>query len=162
MVLDIAVHGREGPVQMRDIARRQNISQKYLEKIIRTLKQAGIIESVRGPKGGHCLARPPERITVGDVVRVLEGDCALVDCEKDEKACTHSPGCLTRLIWKEGSQAMFERFDAITLAELIEYQDRGVKFGDFCDATMKEWGNQDRACDDEASDDLECDAASHA
>ena len=89
-----------GPEQsmMTDISQRQDISKKFLEKIIRSLKQAGFIKSVRGPKGGHQLAMDPKDITVGDIVRVLEGDMALVDCEKDEGLCRKAPGCLTR-IW---------------------------------------------------------------
>ena len=134
MVLDIALHGRNGPVQMSEIARHQDISQKYLEKIIRSLKDAGIIVSVRGPKGGHLLARPPEEVTVGEVVRVLEGDTFLVDCLKCPEVCANVPHCLTRMIWQEGSQAMFRKFDQITFAELIRYAEQGIKFGDFCQA----------------------------
>jgi Rrf2 family protein len=136
MVLDIAVHGRTGPVQMSDIARRQGISQKYLEKIIRILKEAGIVVSVRGPKGGHLLSGPPERISIGDIVRALEGDAMLVDCLMDDDSCSQAPGCLTRMIWREGSRAMFKRFDEITLAELIGYAEEGVRFGDFCQASL--------------------------
>jgi Rrf2 family protein len=136
MMLDIAVHGRKGPVQMSDIARRQGISQKYLEKIIRILKGAGIIVSVRGPKGGHLLSRPAEQISVGDIVRALEGDAMLVDCLMDDDSCSQAPGCLTRVIWREGSKAMFKRFDEITLAELVGYAEEGVRFGDFCQATL--------------------------
>lgn len=132
MVLDIALKGRKGPVQMSEIARNQDISQKYLEKIIRILKEAGIIVSVRGPKGGHLLARPPEEITVGEVVRVLEGDMFLVDCLKRPETCANVSRCLTRMIWQEGSQAIFRKFDQITFAELIRYAEQGIKFGDFC------------------------------
>ncbi len=134
MVLEIAVRGRVGPVQMSEIAKHQDISQKYLEKIIRMLKEAGIIVSVRGPKGGHMLARPPEEVTVGEVVRILEGDTFLVDCLKCPEVCANVPHCLTRMIWREGSEAMFRKFDQITFAELIRYAEQGIKFGDFCPA----------------------------
>jgi Rrf2 family protein len=132
MVLDIAMHGSKGPVQMSDISRRQGISQKYLEKIIRKLKTAGIVASVRGPKGGHLLARPAEAISVGDIVRALEGDGVLVDCLMDDDSCSNAPGCLTRMIWREGSRAMFRRFDQITLAALIGRMEQGVQFGETC------------------------------
>jgi len=141
MVLEIALHGKNGPVQMREIAKHQDISQKYLEKIIRQLKKAGIIVSVRGPKGGHLLARPPAEVTVGEVVRILEGDTFLVDCLKCPEICANVPHCLTRMIWQEGSQAMFRKFDQITFAELIRYAEQGIKFGDVCPACGKPEAN---------------------
>lgn len=140
MIIDIAMHDKNGPVQMSDISKRQNISQKYLEKIIRDLKKAGFIKSVRGPKGGHMLAVPADKITIGDIVRVLEGDSSLVDCNKDENSCSDAPGCLTRIIWKEGEKAMFAAFDALTVGELVHYAEHGVKFGDTCDTMSAEIG----------------------
>lgn len=131
MLLDIAVHGRNGPVLMKEVAKRLGVSQKYLEKISRALKEAGLLAGQRGPGGGHQLGKPPEEITVGDVVRVMEGN-ELVGCGRDEDACTHAPGCLTRMIWKDCSNAMFARLDAMTFAELLGYADQGVKFGDYC------------------------------
>lgn len=139
MVLDIAVHGRRGPVQMTGIAKRLGISKKFLEKIIRPLKQAGLINSTRGPKGGHMLARPAEEISVGDIVRILEGDVALVDCAKDEAVCRKAPGCLTRMIWRETSRAILEKLDSISFGELVRYADQGIKFGDYCATTLEEW-----------------------
>jgi len=136
MMLDIAQHSRLGPVLMRDVARRLDVSQKYLEKISRSLKEAGLLVSQRGPNGGHRLGRSPDDISVGDVVRVLEGGAEMVGCGRDEEHCTHAPGCLTRMVWKEGSRAMFARLDAITFGELLRYVDQGVKFGDWCPGTM--------------------------
>lgn len=138
MMLDIAQHSRLGPVLMRDVARRLEVSQKYLEKISRPLKEAGLLVSQRGPNGGHRLGRSPDGISVGDVVRVLEGGAELVGCGRDEEHCTHAPGCLTRMVWKEGSRAMFARLDAITFGELLRYVDQGVKFGDWCPGTLAE------------------------
>lgn len=138
MMLDIAQHSRLGPVLMRDVARRLDVSQKYLEKISRSLKEAGLLVSQRGPNGGHRLGRPPDGISVGDVVRVLEGGAEMVGCGRDEEHCSHAPGCLTRMVWKECSRAMFDRLDAITFGELLRYVDQGVKFGDWCPGTMAE------------------------
>ncbi|BFR47403.1 Rrf2 family transcriptional regulator [Nitratidesulfovibrio sp. HK-II] len=138
MMLDIAQHSRLGPVLMRDVARRLDVSQKYLEKISRSLKEAGLLVSQRGPNGGHRLGRSPDDISVGDVVRVLEGGAEMVGCGRDEEHCTHAPGCLTRMVWKEGSRAMFARLDAITFGELLRYVDQGVKFGDWCTGTVAE------------------------
>ncbi|AAS94752.1 RrF2 family transcriptional regulator [Nitratidesulfovibrio vulgaris] len=138
MLLDIALHQRERPVLMKDVAARLSISQKYLEKLSRPLKEAGLLVSQRGPTGGHMLGRPAVEITVGDVVRVMEGGDELVGCGRDEAACSHAPGCLTRMIWKECSHAMFARLDAITFDELLRYADQGVKFGDFCPNVLAE------------------------
>ena len=80
MLVDMAQHYNEGPIQVGDIAKRQAISVKYLEQIIIPLKRAGYLKSIRGPKGGHVLARRPEEITVGEIVAVLERGTALVEC----------------------------------------------------------------------------------
>lgn len=138
MMLDIAQHSRKGPVLMRDVARRLGVSQKYLEKISRALKGSGLLVSQRGPNGGHRLGRSAEEISVGDVVRVLEGGAEVVGCGRDEEHCSHAPGCLTRMVWKEGSRAMFARLDAITFGELLRYAEQGVKFGDWCPGVAAE------------------------
>jgi len=120
LMLDMAQHYREGPVQLGDIAKRQDVSVKYLEQIIIPLKKARYIESVRGRKGGHILTKPPEEITVGEIVALLEnGDC-LVDCAEDTTVCERTDLCPTRFLWKEAYEAMFERLEAITLADLVE------------------------------------------
>ena len=126
MLLDMAQHYNQGPVQLGDIAKRQNISVKYLEQIIITLKKAHYVESVRGPKGGHLLAKPPEQITVAEIVALLEEGTSLVECTEHAEVCERAPRCPTRLIWQEAAQAMFDRLKAITLADLVE-RARGEK-----------------------------------
>ena len=123
MILDIALHGRQGPVQSRDIAERQDISVKYLENLVRELRKGGLIESRRGPQGGHMLAKPANEITVGDIVRIMEcppkyDDCACAD--NDCMDCPHSEGCLTRDIWVETTRCMFEKLDSFIIGELVE------------------------------------------
>ena len=120
LMLDIARHYREGPLQLGDIAKRQEVSVKYLEQIIIPLKKARYIESVRGRKGGHILSRPPEEITVGEIVALLEESSSLVKCAQDTAVCERSDCCPTRLLWKEAYEAMFDRLEAITLADLVE------------------------------------------
>jgi len=120
LLLDMAQHYNQGPVQLGDIARRQEISVKYLEQIIIPLKKAHFIESVRGPKGGHILARPPAEITVAEIVALLEDGTSLVACTERAEVCGRSNTCPTRLIWKEASQAMFNTLKSITLADLVE------------------------------------------
>ena len=120
LMLDMAQHYREGPIHLGDIAKRQNVSVKYLEQIIIPLKKAHYIESVRGSKGGHILTKPPEEITVGEIVAILEAGISLVECVEDPKVCERAASCPTRLLWKEVSDAMFERLQAVTLADLVE------------------------------------------
>jgi Rrf2 family protein len=119
MILDIALNGQEGPVRIKDIATRQGVSIKYLEKLVRELKLAGFVTSRRGPRGGHTLARPLKEITIGGIVRALEGDFSLVDCNGGTSTCPRQTDCLTRKVWIEAAKAMHEKLDAITLADLI-------------------------------------------
>jgi len=119
MMLDIALHSSKGPVRIQDVAERQGLSIKYLEKLIRLLKDAGFITSKRGPKGGHLPAKPLDEITVGGVVRALEGDILLVQCSEDDSCCINEPMCLTRLVWKSAANAMIEKLESITFAELV-------------------------------------------
>ena len=120
LMLDMAQHYRKGPIHLSDIAKRQDVSVKYLEQIIIPLKKAHYIESIRGSKGGHILAKPPEEITVGEIVAVLEQGASLVECVADPTVCERADICPTRLLWKEAYEAMFDRLDAVTLADLVE------------------------------------------
>ncbi|MFZ5451345.1 MAG: RrF2 family transcriptional regulator [Thermodesulfobacteriota bacterium] len=118
LMLDMAEHYNEGPIRLMTIAQRQDISVKYLEQIIIPLKKAQYIKSVRGPKGGHKLAKPPEEITVGEIVALLEEGETLVECSHNGDACQRAAACPTRHLWSEAARAMFERLNAITLADL--------------------------------------------
>ncbi len=124
LVLDLAIHAKEGPVPLGDVAKRQNISVKYLEQLIGKLKKAGFIDSQRGPFGGHMLAKPPNEITIGDIVRILEGSAAITDCaEMDEQLCgecNRAGDCLSRWVWVEASKVMFDRLDQITVESIIK------------------------------------------
>ncbi|MBF0257231.1 MAG: Rrf2 family transcriptional regulator [Desulfamplus sp.] len=123
LILDLAVYGKENLVPLNDVAKRQNISLKYLEKLITTLKKDGFINSQRGPSGGYMLAKKPDDIRIGDIVRSLEGHAVITDCaEKDEKLCgicNRAGDCLSRWVWIEASKAMFDRLDAISIQDLI-------------------------------------------
>jgi Rrf2 family iron-sulfur cluster assembly transcriptional regulator len=120
LMLDMAQHYNQGPIQIGDIARRQGISVKYLEQIIIPLKRAHFIETVRGPKGGHVLARPPAEFTLAEIVALLEESVSLVECIEHAEICQRADTCPTRLIWKEVAQAMFDTLNSITLADLVE------------------------------------------
>ncbi len=127
LMLDMAQHYDQGPVNLANIAKRQGISLKYLEQIIIPLKKAHYVESVRGPKGGHILAKPPQEITVGEVVALLEEGTTLVECSKSPEVCERSRTCPTRLVWKEVAQAMFDKLQAITLADLVKMAEAEVE-----------------------------------
>ncbi len=127
LMLDMAQHYDQGPVNLANIAKRQGISLKYLEQIIIPLKKAHYVESVRGPKGGHILAKPPQEITVGEVVALLEEGTTLVECSKSPEVCERSRICPTRQLWKEAAQAMFDKLQSITLADLVKMAEAGVK-----------------------------------
>jgi len=120
LVLDIAQHEEKGPVSMAETSLRQDVSVKYLERLVGELQRAGFIRSVRGREGGHLLALPPEKITVGDVVRALEGDSAVLACSNNRLACPRSVHCLTRAIWIAADQAMLEKLDSVTVRDILE------------------------------------------
>jgi Rrf2 family transcriptional regulator, iron-sulfur cluster assembly transcription factor len=119
LILDMAQHQGERPIQLGEVARRQKISLKYLEQIIRPLKQAHYIKSFRGSKGGHMLNKPADQITVGEIVALLEGSPFLTPCSKDPKTCSQADKCPTRHIWVEASRALFSRLNQITFSDLL-------------------------------------------
>jgi Rrf2 family iron-sulfur cluster assembly transcriptional regulator len=120
-VFDIAYHGGGAGAQIKDIARRQVISPRYLEQIFQKLRDAGILISKRGPMGGYSLAKSPEEIKVGDIIRVTEGGLDPVFCvqpKKSGKVCDHIAECVTRPIWKEAGERFEDFFDSITIQDL--------------------------------------------
>ena len=118
-------HYQEGPVHLANVARRQGISVKYLEQIIIPLKKANYIHSVRGPKGGHILARPPEEITVGEIVALLEDGATLAECSDNNVSLRALLYLLDASVWKEAAKAMFDKLDSITLADVLKMADPG-------------------------------------
>ncbi len=133
MILDLAKHYGQGAIQLGEIAKRQKISLKYLEQIIRPLKKAGFVKSFRGAKGGHMLNKPPGEVTVGEVVALLEGGKTFVNCDNEPEVCKRVDTCVTRHIWMEAATAMYERLAAITFADLLSMNADGCqeKFIDY-------------------------------
>lgn len=119
LILDIAQHESSGPVPMSEISLRQDISLKYLERLVGTLRRAGFVKSQRGRAGGHVLAVSPDKITVGDVVRALEDKSSQLACSSNRLACPRSVHCLTRSIWIAADQALFEKLDSVTVQDLL-------------------------------------------
>ncbi len=125
IILDVAMHQADGPVKVSDIALRQGISHKYLEKIIIQLKAGDFLKSVRGCKGGILLSRPESAITAGDLVRVLEGKRALTDCSDPGRRCVpcqRTQGCPAQRLWAEASAALFGTLDGTTMADVLSWQ----------------------------------------
>ncbi len=120
MILDMAQHCDKGPVQIGSIAKRQDISVKYLEQLIIPLKKAQYVQSVRGPKGGHLLSKPPDEITVGEIVNLLEGGVNLANCIGHPETGERHETCLTRSVWEEATEAMYDRLNSITLSQMLE------------------------------------------
>jgi Rrf2 family protein len=119
ILVDLARHHNQGPVQIGEISKRQDISVKYLEQLIRPLKQANLVESVRGPKGGHMLAEKPEKITLGQIVRLFEGQSDLVECVSKPETCNMADDCQVRLAWKDATRVLYEKLDSTTIADLM-------------------------------------------
>ncbi len=117
--MDLARLQGQGPVPIGDISSRQGVSVKYLEQLIRPLKKAGLVESVRGPKGGHLLVKRPEEITLGQIVKLFETRKDLVECISFPQKCHLSIDCRLRMVWKEASEALYEKLDSTTIADLI-------------------------------------------
>ncbi len=124
-VFEIARHFGERPVTIREIAERQRISLSYLEQILYRLGRAGIVESVRGPGGGVLLKRRPSEITIGDIVRALEGPIALSHCLEPGEAgeCYQADDCVARMVWARVGAKIEEALDSIRFDELLrQYQ----------------------------------------
>ena len=112
----------KGPLELHEIAKKENISLKYLEQVIIPLRTAGLVKSVRGARGGYSLGKPPAEICLKDLVEILEGPLTLVDCLGDPRRCERSAACVTREIWSEVSEAIYDIFHSITLEDMVQRQ----------------------------------------
>lgn len=123
LMLDLAVHNTGEPVSIKDISKRQEVSDKYLEQIISVLNKAGYVRSIRGAQGGYMLKKSPEEYTVGMILRLTEGSLAPVECiEEDGDICVRQQSCVTYTVWKKIYEAVSGVVDNITLADLVELQ----------------------------------------
>ena len=125
LLLDLATYYSGEPVSLHDIAKRQEISEKYLEQIISLLNKGGFVRSIRGAQGGYILRKEPKEITVGMVLRLTEGSLAPVDCVgEDDTYCKRFDTCVTNQVWAKLSEAINSVVDSITLADLVEWQNQ--------------------------------------
>jgi len=130
-IFDIAFHSEGIEAQVKDISRRQGISPRYLEQIFQKLKRGGILGSRRGPSGGYILIRKPDEITVGDIVRITEGQVDPVRCldpEGRNTPCTRSGECVTQIVWNEAGKRLKDYFDSLTIKDLCSMaKEMGMK-----------------------------------
>ena len=121
-MLDLALNYGKGPVSLKNIARRQEISEGYLEHIMAVLRSAGLVQSTRGSRGGFNLAKLPKEIKLSQIIQAVEGSISPVACVDDSKLCNRADGCVTHEIWKKVKKAILEVFDSITLEDMVKMQ----------------------------------------
>ena len=119
-LIDLALYSENEAVSIQSIARRQNISDSYLEQLMRKLRSAGLIVSVRGAQGGYKLARPANEISVGDVLRALEGSLEAVTCGGEDNSCQGADLCVTKFVWERINSSLRDTVDSIKLSQLVE------------------------------------------
>lgn len=122
-MVDLADHGEIAPVSISAISARQDISVSYLEQLLAKLRKAGLVKSVRGAQGGYILERDAREISVGEILRVLEGDLSPVNCAEltqDEKGCSGSQYCVTKYVWQRINDSIQDTVNNIWLSELVE------------------------------------------
>ena len=120
VMVDLAEHAGEGYIPMKDVAKRQEVSLKYLERILPPLTKGGYITAVHGKGGGYQLTRQPDEYKIGDILRVAEGDLSPVSClEGNGEKCDRMEGCKTRPMWEKLNTMINDFFDGITLGDLI-------------------------------------------
>ena len=128
-LLDLAVHQGNGTVSIQSIAARQNISERYLEQLIAKLKKAGLVSSIRGAGGGYRLAKDAEDISVGDILRALEGSLDAVECPglMEDGACSTKDQCVTKYVWKRVNDSINRTVDEIKLGQLVEESKKAIE-----------------------------------
>jgi len=112
---NLALHYGQGPILLKDIARRQEISERYLEHVVIPLRAAGLVTSARGAHGGFALAKPPSEIRLSYIIQVVEGSIAPVDCVDDPRLCSRADFCVARDVWAELEKAMSGVLESTTL-----------------------------------------------
>ena len=120
LMLELGLYYEQGPLLLKDIARLEEISEKYLSQIVIPLRNAGLVNSFRGAHGGYVLAKPPAQISMREVVEALEGELILVDCLRSSELCGRTALCVTRSMWKKMSKKMIEAIEELTLADLVD------------------------------------------
>lgn len=131
LMLDLALHYGKGNTFLKDIASRQEISQKYLWQLIAPLRNAGLINSTRGAHGGYTLAKPPAQINMRDIISVVEGDICIVERVDEPSSCQRADTCVTMDIWQELKENILQILESYTLEDMVEKQKEKFKVGTY-------------------------------
>ena len=125
LMLDLATYNNGQPVRLKDTAKRQNISEKYLEQIVSVLHKAALVKSIRGAHGGYILNHTPEEYTVGQILKAVEGDMSPTDCVGENGIlCENKGTCVSYLLWDKLDEAINDVLEGITLADMLEWQNK--------------------------------------
>lgn len=124
-MIELAQNEGGRPLQLRTIAKRQDISVKYLEQLMAVLRSAGLIRSVRGSKGGYTLSRPASQVRLSDILNCLEGSVTTVECVEDGDCCARAADCAARQVWMRVQQAIDDVLQSITLQDVVEMAREG-------------------------------------
>lgn len=132
MLLELSLHQNEGYIALKDIAERQDISKKYLEQIVPLLSRAGLLKTNRGYQGGYMLAKSPSEYTVGEILRLTEGNLAPISClEGTVNECPRADTCMTLYVWDGLYKAITNYLDKITLQDIINHH-ANMQGNDYC------------------------------
>lgn len=120
MMFELALAYGNGPISLKDIAKKQKLSETYLEQLVAPLRKDGLVHSIRGAQGGYELSKLPNEISVGDVIRILEGSLAASDCIEDgNHECGRADCCATRRVWERITNSIYEVIDNTTLQDMV-------------------------------------------
>jgi Rrf2 family protein len=136
-MFELSLNQESGPIPLKYIAKKQSISDQYLEQIFSSLKKSGLVKSVRGAQGGYLLAKEPKDITVGDILTVLEGPVSVSDCVLDEDICENSGVCVTKVVWEKIKKGIEEVIDSITLQDMINDYNKNKLENDITNLIIK-------------------------
>ena len=141
-MIDLARYSEVEPVSINSIAARQNISERYLEQLVALLRKAGLVKSIRGATGGYILAKDAAEISVGDILRALEGSLEPVKCAAfySEEGCMASDGCVTKYVWQKINDSINETVNQMMLDELVQ-ESKNLNPAGACDSSKC---NQDK------------------
>ena len=120
MMIDLALNYGRGPLLLKEIARREAISEKFLGQIVIVLRAAGLVDSIRGKGGGYILSRPPSQITLREVVEALEEGLELVECLGNPRICSRVSLCVSRVLWKNLNDRIHEFLNSTTLEDMVK------------------------------------------
>lgn len=133
ILVDLALHGNDAPRSIKDIAKSQQISEKFISRLVVELRRAGFIRSIRGTQGGLKLARFPRLITLLNIVETMDGPISLLDCITSPQACPRQKQCVVTDVWSEINQALINALSAITLEDVVKRYPPGQQFlEDYC------------------------------